>query len=106
MGTLNSERDLLSIQNLLSEKEFATSQEASDYINDLLASGTMPSTPQEPRYIAQEIIHEALSKHGNEKTQLIEKALDIYLIILVANLLLAEKAFTPKAYRKRVHKAV
>ena len=106
MGTLNSERDLLAIQNLLSEKEFATSQEASDYINDLLASGTMPSTPQEPRYIAQEIIHEALSKHGNEQTQLIEQALDIYPNSPDAYLLLAEKASTPQAYRKRVQQAV
>src|SRR5699024_3589385 len=87
-------------------EEFDTLEEANDYINSLLQDGNIPSTPDEPRDMAQDLIYEAMEKEGREQKRLINEALDIYPNSPDAYLLLAEKAATPREYRKLLQQAV
>src|SRR5699024_2333303 len=100
------ERDMREIQKILAVEEFDTLEEANDFSNSLLQAGKMPYTPDEPRDMSQDLIYAAKEKEGREQKRLINEALDIYPNSPDAYLLLAEKAATPREYRKLLQQAV
>src|SRR5699024_4943264 len=77
-GSFNMEQEMRTIEKLLSEQEFDSEVELNEFLNNILQNGDLPSIPQTPRDIAQDILFEAMNKQGQEQKDLIEQALEIY----------------------------
>ncbi|MDI7275397.1 MAG: hypothetical protein QME94_05425 [Anaerolineae bacterium] len=77
-GRWTMEKALASIGRLLSEREFASLDEANAFLDDLMASGlpTAPG-PRTPLEEAQDLMYEAWEASGKRRVELARKALQI-----------------------------
>jgi tetratricopeptide (TPR) repeat protein len=72
------EKMLADVGRVLSEREFASAEEANAYLNDMLASGQpMTAAPRTPLEEAQDLMYEAWEAKGKRRLELARKALKI-----------------------------
>jgi len=86
------EKTMADITRLLNEHDFESIDEANAFLQEMLASGTMPSAPaQTPLEEAQGVMYEAWDAHGANRVKLARKALKISPDCADAYVLLAEE---------------
>jgi len=87
------EKIMSDIGKLLNEREFASVDEANDFLQEMLAKGGPP--PSSPAYTpleqAQELMYEAWDSFGKRRVELARRALDISKDCADAYVLLAEE---------------
>ena len=87
------EQQMSAITRLLAEREFASIEEANDYLREALVEGTLPTpAPATPVEEAQEVIYQALEATGKRRLALARQALTISPDCADAYVLLAEAA--------------
>lgn len=86
------EKVMSDIGRLLSEREFASVEEANAFLQKTLASGgPPPSLPHTPLEEAQDLMHEAWGSTGKRRLELARRALEISKECADAYVLLAEE---------------
>jgi tetratricopeptide (TPR) repeat protein len=72
------EKMMADIGRLLSERDFASIDEANAYLQELMASGgAIPSTPRTPLEEAQDLMYEAWGATGKRRVELTRRALKL-----------------------------
>ncbi len=101
------EQQMSAITRLLAEREFASIEEANDYLREALVEGTLPTpAPTTPLEEAQEVIYQALETTGKRRLDLARQALTISPDCADAYVLLAEAATTPEKARRLYEQGV
>jgi len=86
------EKIMSDVGKLLSEHEFASVDDANDFLQDMLAKGgPLPLPAHTPLEQAQELMYEAWDSFGKRRVELARRALDISRDCADAYVLLAEK---------------
>ncbi len=86
-----AEEQLASVSRLLAEQNFETVEEANAFLQNMLATGSMPKTePETPLDQAQQVVYDALRATGKQREKLARKALSISPDCADAYVLLAE----------------
>lgn len=104
--SFNMEKKMRTLEKLLGEQEFNSPEEVSEFLNDILGDGELPTAPETPRDQAQDLIYEAEFEEGEEQKQLIDQALDLYPHNPDAYVLLADRESTPHKRHEILKKAV
>ena len=101
------EQQMSAITRLLSEREFASIEEANAYLRAALVEGTLPTpVPATPLEEGQEVIYQALEATGKRRLDLARQALTISPDVADAYVLLAEAATTPEEARRLYEQGV
>ena len=88
-----SEKALQNIGKLLQERQFGSVEEANAYLQELLASGGIPTpVADSPLERAQELMYDAWEASGSRRVKLARQALEISPDCADAYVLLAEEA--------------
>jgi tetratricopeptide (TPR) repeat protein len=91
------------MSRLLSQRDFASIEEANAFLQELLSSGDGRLPPPEPTTAleqAQEVVYQALQTHGARRVALARKALTLSPDCADAYVLLAEAATDPQEARR------
>jgi len=101
------EQQMSAITRLLAEREFASIEEANDYLREALVEGTLPTpAPATSLEEAQEVIYQALETSGKRRLDLARRALTISPDAADAYVLLAEAATDPQEARRLLEQGV
>jgi tetratricopeptide (TPR) repeat protein len=86
-------RQMQAISKLLEGQEFESAEEANDFLQNLVAQGGIPFTPDTPQEQAQELVYQAWEAGSRQQRQrLAREALEIYPDCADAYVVLAENA--------------
>ncbi len=87
------EKQMAEITRLLNSREFASIEEANEFLQQVLSTGKVPeTTPSTPLEQAQELVYQALETSGGRRVQLARRALEISSDCADAYVVLAEAA--------------
>ena len=101
------ERTMSDLNRLLSQQAFASIDEANAFMENLIASGPIPSAPATtPLQQAQDIMYDAWDAQGERRIHLARKALRVSRDCADAYLLLAEAATNPTEARELFEEGV
>lgn len=106
MPTFNMEKEMRTIEKMLSEQEFDTMEEVNDFLNQLLKDGIPEVTSDNPREMAMDKIYDAEIATGSKRKKHIQEALDLYPNTPDAYRLLAQDANTLEERMALLMKAI
>lgn len=99
-GLRQMERQMAALTRLLEEHEFETLDEANAFLQNALATGSLPEAePTTPLEQAQDLIYQAMEATGKRRLDLARKALTISADCADAYVLLAEATTDPREAR-------
>lgn len=101
------DKQMAAVGRLLAEHDFASPEEANDFLQEVLSAGELPPiTPATPLDEAQEVVFQALETTGKRREKLARKALSISPDCADAYVLLAEAAKDPEEARRLYEQGV